>query len=188
MLAQHPREIFTLGQLHHHEMVGAFFAVVEDAGDVGMRKRGRGARFALEAFDERRIVGEPAVEDLDGYATAEAVVDGSMDRSHPTGDDLPHDPVAIVQAAGVLNHPRTYQIRPASRSRALPSARARAGSSVVATIAPVVVGIVVIIVIVCVVVVASGHRRCGRGRGGTLRRRLLRVARLPAPALLALLL
>src|SRR5918994_2914947 len=57
----------------------------------------------------RRVVGEPAVEDFDGYGTVEAIVDGSVNRSHPSYGDLPHEPVARHQASGVVYHARIFR-------------------------------------------------------------------------------
>jgi len=52
--------------------------------NVGMIQGGNGARFALEALFEFRIVGEMSRQDLDGHRAVEARIASAIDFAHAT--------------------------------------------------------------------------------------------------------
>ncbi len=74
---QHRQQGRTLDQLHHQIRGGIGLpglAVVEDAGDAGMRQRGGAARLGPEPVEERPVFRELAAEELHGHRPPENLV------------------------------------------------------------------------------------------------------------------
>ena len=75
-------------EMLHHEVVRCRRAAdVVDAADVGMVERGDGARLALEACPQVRIVSDVARQDLDRDRAIEARVARLVDLAHAAGAD-----------------------------------------------------------------------------------------------------
>ncbi len=70
-------------------------APVVDGDDVGVAQARRGLRFGAEAAQERGVVGQGGMEQLDGHASAKADIVGQVDlrrRSRAHGGDQPISP------------------------------------------------------------------------------------------------
>ena len=81
----------------HRDVVGAVpLAAVEDADDAGVLQARRAGRLAPEALDERDVLGQVAVEQLERDAAPELLVLGLVDVGHPAGAELGDDLVAAV--------------------------------------------------------------------------------------------
>ena len=75
---------------------------VEDGHDVGMAERGRGLGFGLEAAQERAVLRQVGVQDLDGDAAPQLDVVGLVHGGGRARADGRHQPVAPAEHASDL--------------------------------------------------------------------------------------
>ena len=94
-------------QVLHRDVVGALvLAAVEDRDHVRVLQAGRRRRLAPEALHELLVLGEAAMQDLQGHLAAEVRVLGAVDVGHAAGADPVLDPVAAVDqcVVGYFGH------------------------------------------------------------------------------------
>ena len=98
------RQVLAVDEFHHEgeRAAGAFESV--DGGDVGMVQRGERSRFALEACDPLRILGEPIGQHFDCDRSVQAGVDGAIDGAHAAFTNRCGDFVDAEATAGREGH------------------------------------------------------------------------------------
>jgi len=95
-----------------HDNVGStvgLLAVVGDLDQAGVLDPVDGAGFIEEAGDELGIAGVLAVQDLDGDAALDGLVDRLVDRTHPTFTDTAYNAVG-ADHRGQITHCGQYAI------------------------------------------------------------------------------
>ena len=75
---------------------------VEDGHDVGVAEGGRGLGLGLEAAQERAVLGQVGVQDLDGDAAPQLDVVGQVHGGGRARADGRHQPVAPAEHASDL--------------------------------------------------------------------------------------
>ena len=84
-------ERLAVEQLHDEKRRSVGVADVEELADVRMRQTGRGARFAHEAFANRRVA--RFANRLDGDGAVQPLVFGRIHHAHPALPELAHDAI-----------------------------------------------------------------------------------------------
>src|SRR5262245_23726891 len=69
-------------QLHGDKRLTGMLVNVVDGADVGVVQGRCGASLAPESLEGLRVVGQPLGQELEGNATAQAIVLGLVDHSH----------------------------------------------------------------------------------------------------------
>ena len=85
------------GQVLRDEVGPAVGAGVVHGEDVGVLEPGRHHGLPLEALQERRVVDQPGVEDLDGDVAAQGDVVGQVDPGEPARAEWRHESVPAAK-------------------------------------------------------------------------------------------
>ncbi len=111
-------EVLAFEELHDHvrELGLVVDARVEDLDDVRGVERGDGARLAMEAGDQRRVLGEVGGDHLHGDAVAGVLLDGLEDGAHAALSEAPHDGVLLTDRRGISHCPSSWRRRCATMS------------------------------------------------------------------------
>ena len=75
-------EVLALDQLHDEDRRAVDLLDAEEGGDAGVVQGGQGARFAVEAGQAFRVVGELRRQQLEGDFAAQLGVAGAVDLTH----------------------------------------------------------------------------------------------------------
>ncbi len=93
--------VMPVQKLHGDEGLAVLLADFVDGADVGMVQSGGGLRFALEARQRLRILGNIVGQELEGDKAMQPCVFGLVDNTHPAAAELLDD--AVVRD-GLADH------------------------------------------------------------------------------------